>query len=320
MPGRVDSRRKWPGVRAVLAGLVVPVLLVTGAGWVAAAPAPVKRRIAASLLTSQHGFYKELEDGLLTEGRKYSFELVITYAEFDSAKQAQQVEELVARKPDALIIAPCDSLKIGDSIVKANKASIPVFTVDIANRSGYGSVVSHVASDNFEGGRLAGQLMARALGGTGKVIIINHPSVTSVMDRVRGFRDYLQEFPNIQIVADIPAWGQRSRATSITEDVLMMMPDIDGVFGINDDSALGALQAIEAARPKHRIVVVGYDGTPEAVKAIKASKIYGDVVQYPRQIAVLAIQAIRDYLNGLPVRPYIPVSVGTITKDDLGES
>ncbi|MCR4402513.1 MAG: substrate-binding domain-containing protein [Firmicutes bacterium] len=314
----VRRRHGLSRILVLMSGLAVMAVLVTGSDVLAAGPAPAKRRIAASLLTNKHGFYQELEDGLLTEGRKCGFELDITYAEFDAAKQARQIEELISRKPDALIISPCDSTAVGESIVKANRASIPVFTVDIANRSGYGSVVSHIASDNFEGGRLAGQLMARALGGTGKVIIINHPSITSVMDRVSGFRDYLEQYPAIQIVADIPAWGQRSRATAIMEDVLMMMPYIDGVFAINDDSALGALQAIEAARVKRRIVVVGYDGTPEAVAAIRASKIYGDVVQYPRQIGVLAIQTIRDHLNGLPVKPHIAVGVGVVTTDTLG--
>ncbi len=312
--------RSQVSFRAVLAGLVLGGAIVAGTEWASAVPAPAKRRISASLLTSRHGFYQELEEGLVAEGRKYGYDISIAYAEFDSAKQAQQVEEMIAKRPDAVIIAPCDSTAIGESIVKANKASIPVFTVDIANRSGYGSVVSHIASDNFEGGRLAGQLMAQALGGVGKVIIINHPSITSVMDRVSGFRDFLEQYPGIQIVADIPAWGQRSRATSVMEDVLMMMPYIDGVFGINDDSALGALQAIEAARVKRRIVVVGYDGTPEAVKAIRASKIYGDVVQYPRRIGELTVQTIRDYLSGAAVRPYIAVGVGTITKDSPGDS
>ncbi|MGE5586603.1 MAG: substrate-binding domain-containing protein [Clostridia bacterium] len=314
----VRRRHGLGGILILLTDLAVMAVLVAGTNVLAAGPAPAKRRIAASLLTNKHGFYQELEDGLVTEGRKHGFELDITYAEFDAAKQARQIEDLIARKPDALIVSPCDSTAIGESIVKANKASIPVFTVDIANRSGYGSVVSHIASDNFEGGRLAGQLMAKALGGTGKVIIINHPSITSVMDRVSGFREYLEQYPGIQIVADIPAWGQRSRATAIMEDVLMMMPYIDGVFGINDDSALGALQAIEAARVKRRIVVVGYDGTPEAVAAIRASKIYGDVVQYPRQIGVLTIQAIRDHFNGLPVKPHIAVEVGVVTADSLG--
>ncbi|MEW6228653.1 MAG: substrate-binding domain-containing protein [Bacillota bacterium] len=273
--------------------------------------------IGVTLLTREHQFYRDLEAGLRSEAAKYGFELQVVAGEFDFGRQAGQIDDFISKKVDALIIAPCDSQAVGSSIAEANKAGIPVFTVDIMNLSPQGKVVCAVQSDNVEGGRQAGRLMAQALGGSGKVIIINHPSITSVMDRVSGFRDYLKEYPGIQIVADIPAWGQRSRATAIMEDVLMMMPDIDGVFGINDDSALGALRAIEAARVKRKIAVVGYDGTPEAVQAIKASKIYGDVVQYPRQIGVLAVQAMRDYFNGLPVKPYIPVGVGTITRDNL---
>ena len=130
------------------------------------------------------------------------------------------------------------------------------------------------------------------------MVIINHPRVTSVMDRVAGFREYLRNYPGIEVMADIPAWGQRDRAMSIMEDLLLMMPEVKGVFAINDDSALGAAKAIEAAGKTGKIAIMGYDGTAEARKAIEEGKIYGDVIQYPREIGRLAITVMRDYFEG----------------------
>lgn len=276
-----------------------------------------EKKIGVSLLTKGHQFFRDLEDGLVAESKKYGFKTYIVYGEFDHSRQVVQVEDLIAKKVDALILAPCNSIEIGETIVKANEVGIPVFTVDIANLSEKGKVVAHIASDNTEGGRQVGKLMAEALRGKGKVVIINHPNVTSVMDRVAGFRDALKEYPGITIMADIPAWGQRTRAMSIMEDLLLMMPDLNGVFAINDETALGALKAAEAAGMAGRITIVGYDASPEARKAIESGKIYGDVVQYPREIGRLAIKAVADYFEGKAVKPFIPVKVGVFTKESM---
>jgi ribose transport system substrate-binding protein len=286
------------------------LLLLSGAGNTAAE----NKKIGVVFLTREHQFFRELEEGLANEAKKYNFKVQIEFAEYSQIKQIDMMDDFIDRKVDALIISPCDSKTIGEAILKANEAEIPVFTVDIANLSGKGKVIAHIASDNFEGGRQSGRLMVDALKGKGKVVIINHPNVTSCIDRVNGFRDFLKDYPNVQIVADIPAWGQRSRAMSIMEDLLLMMPDLKGVFAINDDSALGAVKAIDAAGMAGKIFVVGYDATPEGRKAIEGRKIYGDVIQYPKEIARLLMEAVEDYFDGKPVKPFIPVKVGVFTK------
>ena len=296
-------RRRWFLVFALCVFLL-------GAGNTRAA---TNHRIGVSLLTQEHQFYKDLEVGLQEQAVKYGDKLMISYGEFDHRAQVGQIEEFVAKKVDALLIAPCDSKAIGDVIVKANQAGIPVFTVDIANLSGKGKVIAHIASDNLEGGRQAGRLMVKALKGKGKVVIINHPNITSVMERVASFKECLHAYPGMQIIADIPAWGQRNRAMAIMEDLLLMMPELNGVFAINDDSALGALRAIEAAGMADEVVIVGYDATPESRIAIENGKIYGDVIQYPREIGRLAMKTVQDHLEGRPVKSYIPVKVGIYT-------
>ncbi|MGE5549227.1 MAG: ABC transporter substrate binding protein [Bacteroidota bacterium] len=294
-----------------VAALTVAVLSCSLGGAVHSANI---RTIGVALLTHEHRFYQELEEGLAGEARKAGLKLAVAYGEFDHARQVAQIKAFIDRKVDALVLAPCDSTAVGEAIVKANTAKIPVFTVDIANHSGKGKVVAHIGSDNAEGGRQAGRLMVQALAGKGKIVIINHPRVSSVIDRVAAFKEYVRTYPGIQVIADIPAWGQRDRAMSIMEDLLLMLPDVKGVFAINDDSALGAAKAIEAAGRTGEIKIVGYDGTPEARKAIDAGIIYGDVIQYPQEIGRLAVKAMAAHFRGEHVASLIPVRIGIYTR------
>ncbi len=216
------------------------------------------KTIGVALLTRSHIFYKDLEEGLREEAARQNFELIITSAELDLGKQIGQIEDFVARKVDAIIVCPVDSKGVGPGIRKANEANIPVFTADIAAQEG--SVVSHIASDNVAGGRLAGEYLARALGGRGKVAIINHPVVTSVLDRVQGFHNALAAYPGITIVADVEGQGVRDKSLEVTADVLQANPALDGIFGINDASALGALDAVQQFK-RDKIVIVGSSAT-----------------------------------------------------------
>ncbi len=274
------------------------------------APAGDAKTIGVTLLTVQHQFYQDLRAGLEEEAKSLGYKLIITTAEFDSARQANQIDQFIVQKVDAIVVCPCDSRSVGASIVSANEAGIPVFTADIANMSPLGKVVAHVASDNRQGGRVAAKLMAEALDGAGKVAILTHPEVTSVMDRVAGFKEGLADHSEIEIVAELSAEGKRDRAVRVTEDLLQSHRDLAGIFAINDDSALGALAAVEAAGKAKQITIVGYDATPEAREKIKSGAIYGDVIQNPRQIGKLTIQTIHDALQGRKVPAVIPVEVG----------
>jgi ribose transport system substrate-binding protein len=266
------------------------------------------RTIGVALLTRSHIFYKDLEEGLREEAARQKFELIITSAEFDLGKQIGQIEDFVARHVSAIIVCPVDSKGVGPGIRKANEAGIPVFTADIAAQEG--QVVCHIASDNVAGGRLAGEFLAKALGGRGRVAIINHPVVTSVLDRVQGFHDALASYPNITIAADVEGQGVRDKSLEVTADVLQANPVLDGIFGINDASALGALDAVQQFK-RDRIVIVGYDATPPAADAIlKGTPLKADVIQYPKKIGIITIEKIRDHFAGIAVPPVVPVDVG----------
>jgi len=271
------------------------------------------KTIAVSLLTMQHQFYQELRAGMEEAAKGYGYRLLIVAAEFDATRQANQIDEFIVQKVDALVVCPSDSRSVGASIAAANGANIPVFTADIANTSTLGKVVAHIASDNVQGGKKAAQLLCEAVGNRGQVAILSHPEVASVADRVRGFREELAGHPDVQVVAELSAEGKRDRAFRVTEDLLQAHGDLNGVFAINDDTALGALAAIEAAGKAGRVQIVGYDATPEARTKIVARSIYGDVIQDPKLIGRLTIEAIHDFFSGKTPSPVIPVEVGTFT-------
>jgi ribose transport system substrate-binding protein len=157
----------------------------------------------------------------------------------------------------------------------------------------------------------AAALLAEAMKGHGNVVIINHPKITSVQERVEGFRRGLAVWPGIKIVADIPSWGQRARAQSIMDDFMLMMPDIQGVFAINDESVMGALKSIQTAG-KGGVVLVGYDGTPEVRTEINRKQVFADVVQYPRELARQSLKAIGDFFAGKPVPKQVVIPTGTV--------
>lgn len=301
------------------------VLLAVGCSQ--PAPAPVakegpggtetaKKRIGVSLLTQTHVFYQDMIAAMKAEAEKEGFTLDIQIAEFDSRKQNDQIEALLAQGIAALILAPVDSAAMGPSIQAAQAKNIPVFTVDIAAHGV--EVTCHVASDNEKGGRLLGEFLAEKLCGKGKVAIIDHPIVASVQERTKGFVDALAKFPEIQIVQRVAGEGQRDKALRAAQDVLQAHPDLDAIFGINDDSALGALAAVESVNLQDKVIILGFDGTPEAREAIKAGRaLKADAVQYPDKIGAQAVQLLAKFLRGEPVPKIAPVEVGLIDAASL---
>ena len=273
------------------------------------------KRIGVTLLTREHEFYRELEAGLREAAQKAGYELIVTSGDFDLAKQQSQIENFVVQRVDAVVVCPADSKGIGPAIEQARQAGIPVFTADIAAQGG--RVVSHIASDNLAGGRMAAAFIARALNGQGSVGIIGQQEVQSGLDRENGFKEEMQKHPGIKIVAVLNGGGVRDRALKAAEDMLQGNPGIKAIFGINDDSALGALSAAEA-RGRKDLVIVGYDATPEAVNAIRrGSQLKADVAQQPRDIGAKTIEAIVAHFGGGQVPPNIAVPIRIVDAESL---
>ena len=275
-----------------------------------------KFTIGVSLLTRTHPFYQDLEAGLQEAATAAGYELLVNAGEFDVAKQKDQIQDFIVRKVNAIIVSPCDSKSIGTSIKAANDAGIPVFTADIACLAEGVKIVTHVASDNIEGGRLAAQAVAEAINGVGKVAIIDHPEVESVIQRVKGFEEEIANYPEIKLVAKLSGHGVKDQAFRTTEDILQSHPDLAAVFGINDDSALGALAAVEKAGKQGSVKIIGFDAVPEARAAIKEGRIFADVIQKPREIGQKTIEAIKTYAAGGEVDPMTLIPCALFTQAD----
>lgn len=268
-------------------------------------------QIGASLLTQQHPFYIELADAMKSEAKKDNVILNLSVANQDLNKQLSDVEDFITKKVDAIIISPVDSKGVQAAILKAEKAGIPVITVDVAAEGV--PVVTHVATDNYAGGVEAGKLMGQLLNGKGKVGIIDYPAVQSVVQRVEGFKKGLAETPDVKIVS-IQTGITRAEALTVAQNMLQAHPDLNGLFGFGDDAALAAVIAAKSAH-NEQIKIIGFDGMPEARQAVDTEKTFVAVIrQYPDQMGAKAIDAAVDHLNVKPVDKLIPVAPGIYTK------
>jgi ribose transport system substrate-binding protein len=271
-----------------------------------------KKKIGVTLLTREHQFYKDLEAGLKESAEKNGFELIVQSGDMDLAKQQSQIENFIVQKVAAIIVCPADSKGIAPAIEKANAANIPVFTADIAASGG--KVVSHIASDNVLGGKMAAEFIATQLKDGGEVGIIGQPEVQSTIDREKGFKDEMAKHPNIKVVATLNGGGVRDRANKAADDMLQGNPNLKAIFAINDDSALGALASAET-RGKKDLIIVGYDATPEAVSKIQGgTMLKADVAQDPKLIGSKTIETIAAHLKGEKVEAVVAIPVRIVDK------
>jgi ribose transport system substrate-binding protein len=276
------------------------------------ATSTVKKKIGVTLLTREDDFYRELEAGLKETAEKNGFELLVQSGDKDLSKQQSQIDNFIVQKVAAIIVCPTDTKGIAPAIERANAANIPVFTADIA--AGGGKIVSHVASNNVEGGKIAAEFISNMLKDGGKVGIIGQPEVQSTIDREKGFRDELGKNTKITIVPTLNGEGKRDRALKAAEDLLQGNADIKAIFCINDETALGTLSAIEA-KGKKDVIIVGYDAAPEAVAKIKAgTALKASVAQQPRDIGAKTIEAIAKHLKGEKVDATTNVAVKIVDK------
>jgi ribose transport system substrate-binding protein len=279
-------------------------------------PANTRPQVGVTLLTEAHVFYQDLKRGLQKAADSLGMDLHVVAGEWDLARQTSQVENFVTQKMDAIVIAPVDTRGIVSAVEEANRAGIPVFTADISSAGGH--VTSHIASDNAQGGRLVGEYLAAQLKGQGDIAILDQPTLASVIDRVRGFREVIARYPGIHIVA-APAVerGLRDVAKNKMDNLLQSHPSLAAVFGSNDDCALGALASVRAAG-RSNVLVVGFDATPEARSAIEeGSQLKADAIQDPEVIGRRTIETVYRVLHGEQVPALVAVPVGVVDRDSL---
>jgi ribose transport system substrate-binding protein len=237
----------------------------------------------------------------------------VTDAHHDVSKQVSDVEDMLQKKIDILLVNPTDSTGIVSAVNAAKKAGVVVVAVD-ANANG--PVDSFVGSKNYDAGVMSCEYLGKALNSTGEVAILDGIPVVPILERVRGCKAALAKFPNIKIVDTQNGKQERATALSVTENMIQAHPNLKGVFSVNDGGSMGALAAIEASGKDIKLTSV--DGAPEAITAMQKpdSKFIETSAQFPRDQVRIAIGIALAKKWGANVPKAIPIDVKLIDKSN----
>jgi len=287
-------------------------------------PAESKGVIAYSPLTLSNPFFKVIGDHIKAEAEKNGYEVRMVDPDMDVKKQSDQIDDFISSGVTAIVLVPCDRLSVGPAVQQANKAGIPVFTVDAKCAAEGAKIEGHVGTDNFQGGKLAGKAMINALGDTGgKVLILDFKKANSCVLRVGGFKKVIDAHNKtatgkIEIVSELDGNGDRTKGYQSTADALQAHEDLDAIFAINDPSALGAYTAVKEANREDKIKIIGFDGQLDGKQAIKDGKIFADPIQHPDKMGRQIVQLIMKYQAGekFETETLIPATLYTKTEAD----
>ncbi|OOF79214.1 D-ribose ABC transporter substrate-binding protein RbsB [Rodentibacter caecimuris] len=266
--------------------------------------------IALAVSTLDNPFFVTLKDGAQKKADELGYKLVVLDSQNDPAKELANVEDLTVRGAKVLLINPTDSEAVGNAVAIANRNNIPVITLD--RGAAKGNVVSHIASDNVAGGKMAGDFIAQKLGNGAKVIQLEGIAGTSAArERGEGFKQAI-ETHKFNVLASQPADFDRTKGLNVTENLLASKAEVQAIFAQNDEMALGALRAVNAANKK--VLIVGFDGTDDGVKAVKSGKLAATIAQQPDVIGSLGVATADKILKGEKVDAKIPVDLKVISE------
>lgn len=272
--------------------------------------ASAKETIALAVSTLDNPFFVTLKDGAQQKADELGYNLLVLDSQNDPAKELANVEDILVRGAKVLLINPTDSEAVANAVIRANRKNIPVITLDRA--SVRGDVVSHVASDNIAGGKLAGDFIAEKLGKNVKVIQLEGIAGTSAArDRGEGFAQAIKAH-EFQLLTSQPADFDRTKGLNVMENLLASHGQVQAVFAQNDEMALGALRALKSA--KSNAIVVGFDGTDDAVQAVKSKQLAATIAQQPERIGAIGVEVADKILKGQAVDKEIPVPLKVISE------
>ncbi|MEU4611796.1 ABC transporter permease/substrate-binding protein [Streptomyces umbrinus] len=300
------------GLAVVLVAAIVGGLSLFNNGSSSSNP-----KVGLSLSTLNNPFFVQIKEGAQAEAKKLGADLTVTDAQNDASQQANQLQNFTSEGVDSIIVNPVDSDAAGPSVRSANKSDIPVVGVDRGVNKA--ETAALVASDNVEGGKLGAKALAEKLGGKGKIVILQGLAGTSASrERGAGFAEGLKAYPGIDVVAKQPADFDRTKGLDVMTNLLQAHPDVQGVFAENDEMALGAVKALGSKAGKS-VQVIGFDGTPDGLKAVKEGTMYASVAQQPKELGRIAVENALRAANDKEVEKTVKVPVKVVTAKNVDE-
>ena len=274
--------------------------------------APYELVVGVSISTLNNPFFVSLEEGINNLAEENGTKIKSLDAQNDTAKQTNDVDELIQQGVDILLINPVDSSAITPAVESANAKGIPVITIDRSSESG--KILALVASDNVEGGEMAAEYIKQISGENVETVQLEGvPGASASRERGKGFMNIAEE--SLNVIDSQTANFERAEGLTVMENMLQANPSIKAVFAQNDEMALGAIEAIKAAGLSGSIQVVGFDGTEDGINSVKAGVLSATVAQQPEEMGRLALQAAFDHFAGITIDEYIPSPLELITKD-----
>ncbi|MFD6440848.1 ribose ABC transporter substrate-binding protein RbsB [Peribacillus sp. NPDC060186] len=267
-------------------------------------------KVGVSISTLNNPFFVSLKDGIEKEAKEKGMKVTVVDAQDDTAKQISGIEDLILQKVDILLVNPTDSSAISSAVQSANKEGIPVITID--RSSDEGDIETFIASDNVAGGELAAEYLVKELGENAKVVELEGVSgASATRERGKGFHNIADK--QLEVLTSQTAEFDRTKGLNVMENILQGKKDIQAVFAHNDEMALGAIEAIKAAGKD--IIVVGFDGNDDALKAVENGELKATIAQQPALIGKEAVNASEKVLKGEKVDEKISVPLKLVTKE-----
>ncbi|MGF1338741.1 substrate-binding domain-containing protein [Streptomyces flavovirens] len=314
-PGAPGSGRKG----AVKAGLAVVVVaaVVAAVSFFDSGSSGTTTKVGMSLSTLNNPFFVQMKEGAQAEAKKAGIDLTVTDAQNDASQQANQLQNFTSSGVDSVIVNPVDSDAVGPGVRSANKADIPVIAADRGVNKA--DTATLVASDNVAGGKLAAKALADKLGGKGSIVVLQGTAGTSASrERGAGFAEGIKAYPGIKVVATQPADFDRTKGLDVMTNLLQGHPGITGVFAENDEMALGAVKALGSKAGKS-VSVVGFDGTPDGLKAVEAGTLYASVAQQPKELGRIAVQNAVKAADDEKIQDMVKVPVKVVTRENVAD-
>jgi ribose transport system substrate-binding protein len=266
--------------------------------------------IAMVVSTLNNPFFVSMKEGAEKKADLLGYKLLVLDSQNDPSKELSNIEDLVVRGVKAILINPTDSDAVSNAIRIANRANIPVLTLD--RGASRGDVVSHIASDNVAGGEMAGKFISEKIGKNAKVVQLEGIAGTSAArERGEGFMNAVKS-ENMDLLASQPADFDRTKGLNVMENLLASKPNTQAVFAQNDEMALGAIRAVQASGKN--ILIVGFDGTDDGIAAVKRGLLGATIAQQPALIGELGVETAVKVLQGKSVEKSIPVPLMMVVK------
>lgn len=278
------------------------------------------KKIAIVVSTLNNPWFVVLGEAAAERAKSLGYETTIFDSQNNTSKEAEHFENLIAAGYSAILFNPTDSEGSVSNVKRAKEAGVPTFSMDREINSMDGPV-SQVISDNFSGCVELGEYFVKKLNKKGKYVeLLGIVGDNNTWIRSKGFHSVVDHFPDLKMVSQQSADFERSKAMEVLESIIQSNPDISAVFCGNDAMAMGAYQALVATRKEKDVMVFGFDGSEDVMKAIAEKKIMATVQQSPKQIAVTAADLADKYLKGeKKLNKKTPLAVSLVTQENIGE-